>query len=303
MSSNIIKSITSVFTDDDVLTPLPEIPKTFSTTTSSIATPISNSVSNTASSISSFFLGITWQTWLIVILLLALIGINVFAYLAKGTQVFGEIFNPIFKLFGYTAIETTKQTVETTATGTNAGVNTLANTTVGALNTVEQAAQNGPTATSGTSVGLSTAPIMNSMATSNTATSNTATSNTTTSNTATSNTTTSNTATSTYPQGQLAASSQKGQSIDQLREAEATKEQYQEDTLEKALSNAAQSVAQTGGEVQPYDQIKTTGQAGWCFIGEDLGVRTCSQVGVNDVCMSGDVFPSQEICMNPNLRP
>jgi hypothetical protein len=44
------------------------------------------------------------------------------------------------------------------------------------------------------------------------------------------------------------------------------------------------------------------GKAGWCYIGEDRGFRTCAQVGVNDTCMSGDIFPSQEICINPNLR-
>jgi hypothetical protein len=58
-------------------------------------------------------------------------------------------------------------------------------------------------------------------------------------------------------------------------------------------------------QVNPDDSrssIQTTGKAGWCFIGEDQGIRTCAEIGVNDGCMSGDVFPSQEICMNPNLR-
>jgi len=48
--------------------------------------------------------------------------------------------------------------------------------------------------------------------------------------------------------------------------------------------------------------LDITGKSGWCYIGEDKGFRTCAQVGVNDKCMSGDIFPSQEICINPNLR-
>jgi hypothetical protein len=48
--------------------------------------------------------------------------------------------------------------------------------------------------------------------------------------------------------------------------------------------------------------LNAGGQAGWCYIGEDRGFRTCSQVGVNDKCMSGDIFPSHEICINPSLR-
>ena len=44
------------------------------------------------------------------------------------------------------------------------------------------------------------------------------------------------------------------------------------------------------------------GKMGWCFIGEDRGFRSCEYVGANDKCMSGDIFPSKDVCMNPNLR-
>lgn len=41
---------------------------------------------------------------------------------------------------------------------------------------------------------------------------------------------------------------------------------------------------------------------GWCFIGENNGARVCGEVGLNDECMSGQIFPSSELCVNPNLR-
>lgn len=41
---------------------------------------------------------------------------------------------------------------------------------------------------------------------------------------------------------------------------------------------------------------------GWCFIGENNGARVCGEVGLNDDCMSGNIFPSREICVNPNVR-
>jgi len=47
---------------------------------------------------------------------------------------------------------------------------------------------------------------------------------------------------------------------------------------------------------------KSGSKSGWCFIGEDRGFRSCIQVNENEKCMSGDIFPSQEICINPNLR-
>jgi hypothetical protein len=49
-------------------------------------------------------------------------------------------------------------------------------------------------------------------------------------------------------------------------------------------------------------QSKSSNKSGWCFIGEDRGFRSCIQVNENEKCMSGDIFPSQEICINPNLR-
>jgi hypothetical protein len=47
---------------------------------------------------------------------------------------------------------------------------------------------------------------------------------------------------------------------------------------------------------------KSSSKSGWCFIGEDRGFRSCIDVGENDTCMSGDIFPTSEICVNPNLR-
>ena len=47
---------------------------------------------------------------------------------------------------------------------------------------------------------------------------------------------------------------------------------------------------------------KPTSKSGFCYIGENSGARSCIEVGEGDVCMSGDIFPSQEICINPNLR-
>lgn len=43
-------------------------------------------------------------------------------------------------------------------------------------------------------------------------------------------------------------------------------------------------------------------KSGFCYIGEDRGFRSCIRVNDSDKCMSGDIFPSKAICINPNLR-
>jgi hypothetical protein len=210
-----------------------------------------------------YFENVSLQTWVIIILILAFLGINIFAYLAKGTQetvsIFSKIFEPILKFFGYSTLSTTKQVVETSATGTKAGLDIVAGATTDAIDTIEKNSQSGPVDTSGTSIGVS----------------------------------------SNIPQGQMANSSLPVQN--NIQSAGSNIDKWQQDSVTNALENSRQSTE----HISPDDSrssIQTTGKSGWCYIGEDEGIRTCSQIGVNDVCMSGDVFPTQSVCVNPNLR-
>jgi hypothetical protein len=89
----------------------------------------------------------------------------------------------------------------------------------------------------------------------------------------------------------------------------------QQQQLNMSLNQANKAQQQPGGEDEgepgykadesgsSIQSSKSAGKAGWCYIGEDRGFRSCIQVGENDQCMSGDIFPSQEICMYPELRP
>lgn len=48
--------------------------------------------------------------------------------------------------------------------------------------------------------------------------------------------------------------------------------------------------------------IQSKGKSGYCYIGEDRGFNSCVYVGPNDTCLSGDIFPTMDICVNPKLR-
>lgn len=225
---------------------------------------------SSSSSVSDYFSSITWQTWVIVILLLALLGINVFAYLAKATTDFSSIFEtyfrPILSFFGFGVLETTKQTVSNSATGTKAGVDLVANTTTGAIDIIEDTVRNPNLA----SASASSANTMN---------------------------------TNTKPTAAKATTSQQNSMPvqQQIQEAGGAYE-WNQNALDSALNDAAQTQ-----EPQPDESLSSvqssSGKAGWCYIGVDRGTRTCSKIGVNDQCLSGDIFPSQDICVNPNLRP
>jgi len=79
----------------------------------------------------------------------------------------------------------------------------------------------------------------------------------------------------------------------------------QHNTLNQALNNTTSQRQQSGGEDYQADDSTSSiqlGKAGWCYIGEDRGFRSCAEVGVNDTCMSGEIFPTNDVCVNPNLR-
>jgi hypothetical protein len=103
--------------------------------------PINNTIGETANDTEFKFLGLTLTMWIILILALALLGINVFTYLAQGTQetvnIFNQVILPILQWFGYTTLESTKQTIETSAIGTKAGVDLISDTATSSIEKVQ----------------------------------------------------------------------------------------------------------------------------------------------------------------------
>ena len=50
------------------------------------------------------------------------------------------------------------------------------------------------------------------------------------------------------------------------------------------------------------EEKKKKEPTGYCLVGEDMGLRTCIPVNEADKCMSGDIFTTENKCINPNLR-
>jgi hypothetical protein len=202
----------------------------------------SSSVASTALSgdDSGFFenlKNINMTTWIIIILILAFLGFNIFVYLAKGTEDIANFFGPLTaKLFG-TTVAVTGQTVDVAAEGTKAVVSGTAATVNAGLSAVQDITPN----TAPTSI--KSQPV----------------------------------------QGQPTTRPSDSGLNKALNSSQEQNMDYQ--------AHEASSSVHSGG-----------GQSGWCFVGEDRGFRSCALVNENDKCMSGDIFPSQELCINPNLR-
>jgi hypothetical protein len=56
----------------------------------------------------------------------------------------------------------------------------------------------------------------------------------------------------------------------------------------------------TASSIQTPISVKKTSNA-WCLVGEYEGKRGCVSVEDSTKCLSGQVFPSQQLCVNPAL--
>jgi hypothetical protein len=188
-----------------------------------------------------FFKNISPTTWLIIVLILAFLGFNIFVYLAKGTQDISNFFGPFLqKIFGST-FAVAGQTVDVAAQGSKAVVSG----TAGAVNTGLTAVQDITPNRAPSSVGG--VPVVNQ-----------------------------------------------------------NPSQVDNNTLNRALNTSQVQQAPTSNDPESDladSSIQGGGKSGWCYIGMDRGYRSCAQVNDSDTCMSGDIFPTQEICVNPRLRP
>ena len=176
---------------------------------------------------------ITWQTWLVVIIVLAILGFNIFYYLAAGTQDIHNIFAPVLSFFGKAAAGTTQQVVNTAAVGITGTTNAVAST----INSGLQGSA------------LQSKTLQNS----------------------------------------------NNSFADTLNTAGLTSVQDYNGLMNDGSMKQEQ-------DVEPDQATSSFNKEGWCYIGEEKGYRSCVQVGVNDKCMSGDIFPTMDICVNPNLR-
>lgn len=183
----------------------------------------------------------------LIVLLLSLIGFNVFTYLDDITAWFGDTFGAPFRAvaryLGYAATDTAQTTVDVAAQGTKSAVDIAAGAASSGIGVLQQ--------TIGQRQGSDQ-----------------------------------------QQQGQTP--SQQGQNMDQS-------EMSSNAGLQRALSHAKKESPQPD-DATSRTQRQHTGKSGYCYIGEDRGFRSCIKVGEEDTCMSGDIFPTQAICINPRLR-
>lgn len=195
--------------------------------------------SQTQGSIMSKLRNVNVSIWVILIVILAILGLNIFTYLAQGTQDVADLFGPIIKkIFDGTAV-VAGTAVDVTAEGAKKIVSGTADVLDTGLTEIQNV----------------------------------------------------------VPDAAKIKASHQGSPVS--NEPGAHGNNQTSPSIEQSSKQSSMDYQANEAESSVH---ASTGKAGWCYVGIDKGFRTCAEVGVNDTCMSGDIFPSQEICINPTLR-
>ena len=82
---------------------------------------------------------------------------------------------------------------------------------------------------------------------------------------------------------------------------ETNREKQRQESVRKALEHALKNQNPVADDATSRLRIPRT-KSGYCYIGEDRGFRSCIEVTKDMKCMSGDIFPTRAVCVNPRLR-
>ena len=71
--------------------------------------------------------------------------------------------------------------------------------------------------------------------------------------------------------------------------------------LPKHTEKPTNKQPEADSSTNPIQKPISSNKAGWCLVVEYEGRRGCIQVGQEDKCLSGQVYPNQKMCLNPTL--
>lgn len=208
--------------------------------------------------------------WIFIILLLAFLGFNIFKYLAQGTDIVTALLSPIAYVITMVSGDTAKTTLE----HTSQGAQTIATESSNFLQILLKLITdffNGSVSfiTTGSISGI-------------------------------------NYLQSTIKQDKITSTNEnantketKEENEDEEEEGVLKNERKIENRLQYVSNSIKNSIAKKEDKIP---EPSSSEQHGYCYVGKQNNVRHCAKVSSKSKCMSGDIFPTMDLCVNPKLR-
>ena len=214
--------------------------------------------------------------WFVIIILLSLYGFNIFKYLAQGTDIITALISPFTYIIALLTGNTVKTTIQNISQGGQTLIAEFTNFFGAVINFFSQFFSGSLKVAEKSSVSAIDQLQSNIV-----------------------------------KDKTNSVESKKSKQVPEEAE-EADDANAKESTLLKNERKLAQRSREVSSEVKnSIDKKEKTAPAplqtssqehGYCYIGKNNNIRNCAKVSSKNKCMSGDIFPTMELCINPNLR-
>ena len=205
-----------------------------------------------------------------IVILLAVLGFNVFNYLAQGTDIVSSIVSPIVYVIAMLSGDTAKTTLQHTSQGTQVIANESSNflqTLLTYITTIFTNSVQFITDTSTSGIDFLQSSIKQDKITS------------------------------------INGTKTKNQNESQDNEEDnVLKNERTLETRVQEVSNSIKDLIIKKEDNLPHPTRSDSQQHGFCYVGKEKNLRHCAKVSSNSKCMSGDIFPTMDLCINPKLR-
>jgi hypothetical protein len=205
--------------------------------------------------------------WIFIIILLAFLGLNIFKYLAEGTDIVSGLLSPIAYIITMVSGDTAKTTLQHTSQGTQTIASETSNFLQILLKLITDMFNNSVNfiANSSTS-GISYLQ-------------------------------------STIKQDKITSTNSNGTNSNEEQEEEGVlKNERKIENRIQDVPNTIKNLINKKEDNIPEPSRSESQQHGYCYIGKENNSRYCAKVSSKSKCMSGDIFPTMDLCINPKLR-
>jgi hypothetical protein len=209
--------------------------------------------------------------WFVIIILLALYGFNIFKYLAQGTDIITALISPFTYVIALLTGTTVKTIIQNISQGGQTLIAELSNFFGALINFFSQFFSGSLKVAEKTSVSAIDQLQSNIV----------------------------------KDKTNSAESKKSKQVVEAEPEAEETTLLKNERKLAERNREVSSEVKDTINKKEKTDPAPlqtSTLEHGYCYIGKNNNVRNCAKVSSKNKCMSGDIFPTMDLCINPNLR-
>jgi len=206
--------------------------------------------------------------WIFIILLLAFFGFNIFKYLAQGTDIVTTLLSPIAYVIAMVSGDTAKTTLQHTSQGAQTIATESSNFLQILLKFITDIFNNS----------------INFIATTSTSGIN-------------------------YLQSTIKQDKITSTKENENENQDEDENEGEEGDLknERKIENRVQDVSNSIKNliVKKEDKVpepSSSEQHGYCYVGKENNIRHCAKVSSKSKCMSGDIFPTMDLCINPKIR-